>query len=250
MPNPSEPRDDAAGPDAHCSVNEAGKNRLLQLLPEADLARIAPSLQHIEARHGDTVFKRHQPIAYVDFPLTAMISVVAVMRDGSMAEVGMIGNEGASGVSLVLGVEHDPNEAFYQMPGESLRMPAAAFRAELERRGEFERIMRRYAQALFAQVAQSTACNRLHSVDQRLCRWILMSHDRAGGGTIALTQEFLAQMLGVRRATVSIGAGMLQKAGLIRYNRGVIHVLDRPRLEDSSCECYAIVRREFERLLC
>jgi CRP-like cAMP-binding protein len=230
-------------------LHETGKNRLIELLPKADQARLLPTMQHVTARHGDPVFQRHTPIPFVDVPLSGMISLVAVMRDGAVAEVGMIGNEGVAGLPLVLGVTEDPNDAFYQMPGEALRMPARVFRAELARRGAFEGIVRRYAQAFFAQVAQSTACNRLHAVDQRLCRWILMSHDRAGQSTVALTQEFLGQMLGVRRASVSVVAGALQKRGLVRYSRGVIEVLDRAGLEDAACECYGVVRAEMERLL-
>jgi CRP-like cAMP-binding protein len=155
-----------------------------------------------------------------------------------------------AGIPLLLGAEMSPAQAFYQIPGESLRMSAQSFRAEIEKGGAFAAVLRRYAQGFLNQVSQSAACNRLHPVEQRLCRWILMSHDRTGGDEIALTQEFLAQMLGVRRATVSIAAGMLQKAGMISYTRGVIHVLDRPRLEESSCECYDVVRREYQRLLC
>jgi CRP-like cAMP-binding protein len=230
-------------------LHEPGKNRLLELLPKPEQTRLVSAMQRIDARHGDPVFQRRKPIPFVDFPLSGMISLVAVMRDGAVAEVGMIGNEGVAGLPLVLGVTEDPNDAFYQMPGEALRMPAGMFRNELARRGPFEAIVRRYAQAFFAQVAQSTACNRLHAVDQRLCRWILMSHDRAGQSTIALTQEFLGQMLGVRRASVSVVAGALQKRGLIRYSRGVIEVLDRAALEEAACECYGVVRDEMERLL-
>ena len=236
----------AARPNA---LHEPGKNRLLELLPAADRARLTSAMQRVEAQHGDPVFQRHKPIPYVDFPLSGLISLVAVMRDGAVAEVGMIGNEGVAGVPLVLGVAQDANDAFYQMPGEALRMSTSAFRDELARRGPFELIMRRYAQAFFSQVAQSTACNRLHAVDQRLCRWILMSHDRSADNTVALTQEFLGQMLGVRRASVSIVAGALQKRGLIRYNRGLIEVLDRDGLEAAACECYRVVRDEMERLL-
>ena len=227
-----------------------GENRLLSMLPEDDRQRLVDSMQRLDTRHGDTLFRQHEPISAVDFPLHGVLSVVVVMEDGGVAEVGTVGNEGMAGIPLVMGIDHSPARAFYQVPGSAYRMPAQAFRAEMDKEGAFAKIMRLYAQAFLNQVSQSAACNRLHPVEQRLCRWILMSHDRSDGDRIALTQEFLAQMLGVRRATVSVAAGALQKAGMIRYNRGIIHVLDRERLEQSSCECYAVVRGEFERLLC
>jgi CRP-like cAMP-binding protein len=230
-------------------LNVAGQNHLLQLLPEAERERVLALVQRVETKHGDLLFRQHEAIPAVDFPLVGVLSIVIVMEDGGIAEVGTVGNEGMAGIPLLLGSERSPSQGFYQVPGAAYRMPAAAFRAEVERGGAFAEIMSAYAQAFLNQVSQSAACNRLHPLEQRLCRWILMSHDRTGGDKITLTQEFLAQMLGVRRATVSIAAGMLQKAGLIRYNRGVIHILDRERLEEGSCECYHVVRREFERLL-
>ena len=230
-------------------INVPGQNHLLSLLPEAERARLMLQMERVDTRHGETLFEQHEPIAAVDFPLMGVLSVVIVMEDGGVAEVGTVGNEGMAGIPLVMGTDRSPARAFYQVPGAAYRMTAAAFRAELEKSAVFVDVMRRYAQAFLNQVSQSAACNRLHALERRLCRWILMSHDRTGGDRIALTQEFLAQMLGVRRATVSVAAGMLQKAGLIRYNRGIIHVLDRPRLEESSCECYHVVRNETEVLL-
>jgi CRP-like cAMP-binding protein len=172
------------------------------------------------------------------------------MDDGGTVEAGTIGNEGLVGVSVVLGADRSPVDAFTQIPGDYLRMATEAFRQELDRNGGFAAVMRRHAEAFYSQVAQSTACNRLHPVEQRLCRWLLMTHDRVGAEHLALTQEFLAIMLGVRRSTVTIAAGMLQKAGLITYHRGSIDVLDRIGLEEGSCECYARVRKQYERLLC
>ena len=230
-------------------INVAGQNHLLTLLPETDRARVLAQMDRVDTQHGDTLFRQHEPISAVDFPLHGVLSVVIVMEDGAVAEVGTVGNEGMAGIPLLNGTDHSPAQGFYQVPGASYRMPAGAFRDEVEKGGPFADIMRRYAQAFLNQVSQSAACNRLHALEQRLCRWILMSHDRSDGDRIALTQEFLAQMLGVRRATVSIAAGMLQKAGLIKYNRGVIHVLERDQLEQTSCECYHVVRNEFERLL-
>jgi CRP-like cAMP-binding protein len=234
---------------ATSKINVAGQNHLLGLLPGAERERVLSMMERIDTRWGDLVFRQHEPIATVDFPLHGVLSVVVVMEDGAVAEVGSVGNEGMAGVPLVLGTDRSPVQGFYQVPGATYRMSAADFRAELAKSGVFSDVMHRYAQAFLMQVSQSAACNRLHPLEQRLCRWILMSHDRTAGDRIALTQEFLAQMLGVRRATVSVAAGALQKAGLIRYNRGMINVLDREALEQAGCECYDVVRSEFERLL-
>jgi CRP-like cAMP-binding protein len=230
-------------------VNVAGQNHLLTLVPQDERARLLSMMERVDTRHGDTLFRQHEPIPAIDFPIHGVLSIVVVMEDGGVAEVGTVGNEGMAGVPLLLGTDKSPSQAFYQVPGSAYRMSASDFRAEIGRNGVFADVARRYAQAFLTQVSQSAACNRLHALEQRLCRWILMSHDRNGGDHIALTQEFLAQMLGVRRATVSIAAATLQKAGLIRYNRGIINVLDREGLEASSCECYQVVRTEFERLL-
>lgn len=233
-----------------CRLHVPGDNHLLQLLPDDERARLKASMERVTTRRRDVLFERREPIAYVDFPLRGVVSIVVVMKEGGIAEVGTIGNEGMSGVPLLLGAESSITRAFYQVPGESLRMTAHAFNAEIARKGPFENVLRRYAQGYLSQVSQSTACNRLHDVEQRLCKWILMCHDRLGENVVPLTQEFIAEMLGVRRASVSVVAATLQKAGLIRYSRGVIEVLDRTRMEESSCECYAVVREEFERLLC
>jgi CRP-like cAMP-binding protein len=227
-----------------------GQNHLLRLLPEQDRERALAAMQRIKTRHGQIVFERNAPITHVDFPLFGIISIVVEMEEGGIAEVGTVGNEGMAGVPLLLGADRTLNKAFYQVPGESMRMSAQAFREEIAPRGPFENIMRLHAQGFLNQVSQSTACNRLHAVEQRLCRWILMSHDRVGGKTVHLTQDFLAQMLGVRRASVSVVAATLQKAGFIRYRRGIIDVLDRAGLEEGTCECYDVVRKEYERLLC
>ena len=220
------------------------------MLREPERERLIGLMDRVETHHGDELFRQHEQIPAVDFPVSGVLSIVVVMEDGGIAEVGTVGNEGMAGIPLLLGSDKSPAHAFYQVPGVTYRMPAEAFREEIDKGGALAAIARRYAQGFLNQVSQSAACNRLHPLEQRLCRWILMSHDRTGGDKIALTQEFLAQMLGVRRATVSIAAGMLQKAGFIRYNRGMIEVLDREGLEKGSCECYQVVRREFERLLC
>ena len=237
-------------PAAQSPPNVAGTNHLLNLLPPADRDRLCSKMDRIQTRHGDLVYEPNKPISHIHFPLSGLISVVVEMEEGGIAEVGTIGNEGMTGVPVVLGADSTPNRAFYQIPGESMRISAGIFREQIVQARTLDNIMRLHAQGFLNQVSQSAACNRLHPVEQRLCRWILMSHDRVGKETIHLTQEFLAQMLGVRRASVSIVAATLQKAGFIRYRRGVIDVLNRPAIEEASCECYTVVRRAYERLLC
>lgn len=230
-------------------VHTPARNRLLELLPGADRERLLPTLQHVHGTYGQTVFERNEPIYHVDFPLAAVISVVVIMGDGSIVETATVGNEGMVGLPLLLGTERSTVRAFYQVPGPSLRMRAELFRAEIARSGAFADIMRRYALAYLTQVSQTAACNRIHAVEERLCRWILMSQDRVGSDTLMLTQDIMSQMLGVRRASVSVVAARLQKGGLIRYSRGTLHVVDRAALEASACECYRAVRAETERLL-
>lgn len=178
------------------------------------------------------------------------MSLVIEMQNGGTVEVGTVGNEGMVGTPVFLGAERSPTKAFCQVPGECSRMPTAAFKKELaEADGILRQLISRYAQAMINQISQSVACNHLHSVEERTCRWLLMTHDRVGSDDFLLTQEFLAQMLGVRRSSVTVAAGLLEKAGLITYKRGRITVLDRERLEQASCECYQVVRREYDRLL-
>lgn len=231
------------------AVHVPGRNRLLGLLPDVDRERLLPAMERVTGKLGDLVFERNEPVAFVDFPLGAVISIVVMMEDGAVVEAGTVGNEGMCGLPLVLGAQRSPSRAFYQVPGEALRMSARAFKEELARGGAFRDIMERYAQCFLIQVSQSAGCNRVHPVEQRLSRWILMSHDRVGRDELLLTQEIMSQMLGVRRASVSVVAAMLQKAGFIRYSRGVVTVLDRAGLEASACECYGVVRAEEERLL-
>jgi CRP-like cAMP-binding protein len=233
-----------------CLLNVRGKNRLLSLLPAQDYEHVRPLLEEVSFDGRVALFKSDEPLSHVYFPLTAVASLVLTMDDGDGVEVGTVGNEGLVGVPLTLGADRSPAEAVLQIPGDLLRITADAFRNELDRSPVFSSVMRRYSQAFFALVSQSTGCNRLHPVEQRLCRWILMTHDRVGADHLPLTQEFIAIMLGVRRASVSVAAGILQKAGMIRYRRGTIDVVDRQALEEGSCECYARVRSEYERLLC
>lgn len=233
------------------SLHVLGRNRLLELLPETDRKRLLPAMERVVGKHGDVLFKRNKTITHVYFPLSGVVSVVIVMdSDGARVECGTIGNEGMAGLPLLHGVNRTPLEGFFQVPGEAMRMSAAAFAEEVTRNGALARVTHRYAEAFCGLLAQSTACNNIHAVEQRFSRLILMSHDRAGSDTIQLTQTFLAQMLGVRRSSVSPVASVLQRDGLISYKRGVIVVVKRHELEARSCECYLGMRREFERLLC
>jgi CRP-like cAMP-binding protein len=233
-----------------CHLHQRGKNRLLSLLPADERELVCSDMEQVSMNRGQVLFPAHEVISHVFFSLSAVASLVITMDDGDTVEVATVGNEGLIGVPVLLGSDRSTVEAFTQIHGDYLRMNVDTFRRTVERSGAFSAVMHRYAQAFIAQAAQSTACNRLHSLDQRLCRWILMTHDRVGADHLPLTQEFLAMMLGVRRASVATVAGMLQTAGMIRYHRGTIDVLDRKALEEGSCECYWVVRREHERLLC
>lgn len=232
------------------ALHVPGSNRLLTLLDAGDRDRIMRRMDRLTLKRRTAFFDTDESIEHVFFPLSGVASFVINMADGPSLEVGTVGNEGFAGTPLLMGSMISPTDCFVQVEGEFLRLPASTFLQELEANADFAGIMRRYAQGFFRQIVQSTACLQFHPVEQRLCRWILMSHDRAGTDKVGLTQEFLAMMLGVQRPTVTVAATTLQKAGLIKYRRGEIEVLDRVALEQSSCECYAIVRKEYERLLC
>jgi CRP-like cAMP-binding protein len=195
------------------------------------------------------VYEANGPITHVYFPTGSVISLVTFMAEGAPVEMATVGREGMVGLPIFLGAGTIPSTAFGQIPGDSLRMETGAFTEKVRRNSRLVRLLNLYTQALFNQVAQSSACNRVHSIEQRCARWLLQTHDRVGKEDFPLTQEFLAQMLGVRRARVNVGAGMLQDAGFIRYIRGRIEILDRAGLEAASCACYGIIKREFERLL-
>lgn len=224
-------------------------NRLLAALPPEALERLGPDLDAVTLGQKDVIYRSNHLISHVYFPVTGVVSLVTVMEDGATAEIATVGNEGMVGLPVFLGTGMVPHQAFVQVPGDAFRIEAAAFREEAERWGPMTRIMQRYTQAIFTQVAQSAACNRLHSVEERCARWLLMTHDRVISDEFPLTQEFLSQMLGVRRASVSVIARLLQHAGLIRYRRGRVTILDRQGLESASCECYHIISSEYERLL-
>jgi CRP-like cAMP-binding protein len=231
------------------AIHVPGKNRLLELLPPGDHDRLMRDMQLLTLGIRTVLAETNQPLAFVHFPLTGIASIVVPDPSGAEVEIATIGNEGMVGASVFLGATSTPQRAFTQIPGDAYRMATPAFEAALRESAALQDVMRLYTQGLFNQISQSAACRHLHAIEQRLSRWLLMVHDRVGSDVFSLTQEFLAQMLGVRRPSVTVVAGMLQKAGLISYHRGVITVLDRERLEESACPCYATVHREYERLL-
>jgi CRP-like cAMP-binding protein len=224
-------------------------NRLLDALAEEELERLRPDLEPVSLGLKETLIKPDEPIGHVWFPVDSVCSVVATMKDGQAVEVGTIGNEGMVGLPVFLGRDSVPLGAFCQVPGEAVRMRSEVLRTEVGPGDKLHGLLRRFTEATFVFASQSSACNRLHSVKQRAARWLLHTHDRVGSDEFPLTQEFLAQMLGVRRASVSEVAGNLQREGIISYSRGVIRVLDRTGLEAKSCECYRVIRQEFDRLL-
>jgi CRP-like cAMP-binding protein len=228
---------------------DAPANRLLGLLSPKDYRRLSPHLQRIPLKYRQSLYRSRQPLDFIYFIESGVGSLVNTMVNGQAAEVGTIGNEGVVGLPLLLGDDRAPTSVYVQVPGAGLRMTAALFKKELARSASMRTVMLRYVHALFNQVAQSAACNHFHSIQQRCCRWMLMTHDRMQSDEFLLTQEFLAMMLGVQRTGVSAAAGALQRAGLIRYRRGIVTIIDRPGLKRRSCECYGISQREFDRLL-
>ena len=225
------------------------QNHLLSALPAADYERIAASLELVPLKLADVLYEPGVPLRYVYFPTTAIVSLLYVMEDGASAEIAIVGNEGILGIALFMGGETTPSRAVVQSAGHGYRLKAQYLKDEFGRFGPFLRLLLRYTQALLTQMAQTAVCNRHHSVDQQLCRWLLLSLDRLASSELTMTQELIANMLGVRREGVTEAAGKLQLAGLIHYRRGKITVLDRPRLESRSCECYQVVKTEFDRLL-
>jgi len=224
-------------------------NRLLGLLTPRDYARLRPHLHRIPLEYRKSLYRARKAADYVYFIETGVGSLVNTMANGQAAEVGTIGNEGVVGLPLLFGDNIAPTSVYVQVPGAGLRMKAKRFEKELARSASMRAVMLRYAHAFFNQVAQSAACNHFHSIQQRCARWMLMTHDRMESDQFLLTQEFLAMMLGVQRTGVSGAAGGLQQAGLIRYNRGHVTILDRSGLVRRSCECYGVSKREFDRLL-
>ena len=224
-------------------------NRVLAALPALVYEQLVPELEPVSLALKQMLYQPNGDISHVYFPFTTITSLVVVMQDGQIAEVATVGNEGMVGLPIFLGAQTFPGQAFTQVPGEAVRMAKAVFQNEVERWSSLHEVLHLYTQGLLTQVAQSAACNRLHNIDQRCARWLLMIADRVGAEQFSLTQEFLAQMLGVRRAGVSEVASRLQRAELIQYSRGVIKVINRSGLEAASCECYSIIKQEYDRLL-
>ncbi len=226
------------------------RNRVLAGLPDQAYRECMQALEPVELRQRQVLFEQNQPITHVYFPLNSVASLLTIMQDGSAVECATVGNEGVVGLPVFLGAHSLPMRAFAQVPGRALRMDAAVFRQLLAREdGPLQTVLHRYTQTIFSQLAQNVACNRLHAIEQRCARWVLMTADRVDGPQFPMTQQFLAQMLGVRRASVSEVASRLADASCIRYSRGAVTVLDRDGLEQLSCECYRAIRSVLERML-
>jgi CRP-like cAMP-binding protein len=225
------------------------RNQLLRMLPDAEWQRWLPQLEWVDMPLGQVLYESGSTLSHVYFPITAIVSLLYVMENGASAEIAVVGNEGIVGISLFMGGESTPSRAVVQSAGQGFRLKAQAMKDEFNRAGPVLHLLLRYTQALITQMTQTAVCNRHHSLDQQLCRWLLLSLDRLQGSELVMTQELIANMLGVRREGVTEGALKLQQAGLIRYARGRISVLDRQGLEERTCECYAVVKKEYDRLL-
>ncbi|MES2360802.1 MAG: Crp/Fnr family transcriptional regulator [Pseudomonadota bacterium] len=225
------------------------QNQLLAALPDAELQRWLPQLEWVEMPLGHVLYESGKKLSHVYFPTTAIVSLLYVLENGASAEIAVVGNEGIVGVSLFMGGGSTPSRAVVQSAGAGFRLIEQAMKDEFDRAGPVLHLLLRYTQALITQMSQTAVCNRHHSLDQQLCRWLLLSLDRLQGSELVMTQELIANMLGVRREGVTEGALKLQEAGLIRYSRGRITVLNRPGLEKRTCECYAVVKKEYDRLL-
>jgi len=224
------------------------KNHLLAALPDAEWQRWPPQLEWIDMPLGQVLYESGSTLTHVYFPTTAIVSLLYVLENGSSAEIAVVGNEGLVGISLFMGGESTSSRAVVQSAGKGLRLPAQVIKDEFKRAPVLHLLLR-YTQALITQMSQTAVCNRHHSLDQQLCRWLLLSLDRLQGNELVMTQELISNMLGVRREGVTEAALQIQAAGLIRYSRGRITVLDRPGLEKRTCECYAVVKKEYDRLL-
>ena len=225
------------------------QNHLLASLPSAEWERWRPQLEWADMPLGQVLYESGRTLSHVYFPTTAIVSLLYVMEDGASAEIAVVGNEGIVGISLFMGGESTPSRAVVQSAGQGFRLRAVTIKEEFNRAGPVMHLLLRYTQALITQMAQTAVCNRHHSLDQQLCRWLLLSLDRLAGTELVMTQELIANMLGVRREGVTEAALKLQRLGLIRYARGRISVLDRRGLKARTCECYEVVRREYDRLL-
>ena len=225
------------------------QSHLLAALPDTEWQRLLPNLELVEMPLGQVLYESGSTLRHVYFPTTAIVSLLYVMENGASAEIAVVGNEGVVGISLFMGGESTPSRAVVQSAGQGFRLESQMMKDEFNRAGPVLHLLLRYTQALITQMAQTAVCNRHHSLDQQLCRWLLLSLDRLQGNELVMTQELIANMLGVRREGVTEGALKLQQAGLIRYARGHIAVLDRKGLEKRTCECYGVVKKEYDRLL-
>jgi len=220
------------------------ENRLLAALPSEVKARLEPNLERVSLPFKEVLYKSRAVIEYVYFPINGVVSMLTTLEDGTLAEVGLVGNEGMVGLSVFLGIKATPFTEIVQVPGEAMRMRADVFKDSVNPDSPFHTLLLRYTYVLMLQIAQSAGCNSHHSVEERCCRWLLMTSDRVQSDQFPITHEFLSQMLGVRRASITVVAGMLQKAELIRYSRGQMTIKDRPGLEAVSCQCYQLVKEE------
>lgn len=225
------------------------RNHLLAALPAEDFERICEHLEFVYFNLGEVLYESGENIDYVYFPATAIISLLYIMESGATAEIGVVGNDGIVGTSLFLGGESTTSRAIIQSAGEAFRMRGDDVKAEFARGGKFQEMLLRYTQALMTQISQTAVCNRLHSIEQQLCRWLLLSHDRINSDTLVMTHDLISNMLGVRREGVTLAAQKLAARKLITNDRGTMIVIDRPGLESAACECYAVVNMEYNRLL-
>ena len=230
-------------------TDNALMNHLLAALPADEFARLKPDLLPVSLSLGEVIYESGELLEYIYFPTTAIISLLYIMENGSTAEIGMSGNDGLVGIALYMGGSTTPSRAVVQSAGNAFRLRSKALKFEFGLNGVFQNILLRYTQSLMTQISQTAVCNRLHSVEQQLCRWLLINHDLLQNNKLIMTHDLIANMLGVRREGVSIAAGNLQKKGLIKYARGTITMLDRQGLEVAACECYQVVKEEYDRLL-
>ena len=230
-------------------TDNALMNHLLAALPADEFARLKPDLLPVSLSLGEVIYESGELLEYIYFPTTAIISLLYIMENGSTAEIGMSGNDGLVGIALYMGGSTTPSRAVVQSAGNAFRLRSKALKFEFGLNGVFQNILLRYTQSLMTQISQTAVCNRLHSVEQQLCRWLLINHDLLQNNKLIMTHDLITNMLGVRREGVSIAAGNLQKKGLIKYARGTITMLDRKGLQITACECYQVVKDEYDRLL-
>lgn len=231
------------------TTEDPRQNQILAALPQAEWERWLPQLEPVDMPLGKVLYESGMTLAHLYFPTTSIVSLLYVMENGASAEIAIVGREGLVGISLFMGGDSTPSRAVVQSAGKGFRLKAGGMMNEFNRSGPVMHLLLRYTQALITQMAQTAVCNRHHTLDQQLCRWLLLSLDRLPTNELVMTQELIANMLGVRREGVTEAAGRLQKDGLISYQRGRIKVLDRPELEHRTCECYAVVKKEYDRLL-